>query len=266
MHSLLKLNPLRDMHYLQRTIPDLASFRLAYRFIKTWAVRRGIYSSKLGYLGGIHITLFLSRVAKLAFQGGRVVSAPELIVTFFKTYAKLDWACEMVFDPGFYVAKPRYFRSAREPAVILTLHTPKVNVARSATVPSVRILEAEFKRMDGLLSDPEMFKNGQTTWSDVLGSAQAGVENFLTSYPSYVKVNVQHWGAGGAKGRMLVGWLEWRCVSLLIGMLSAILVTFYLRHKAANTATRYSPQIPRHPRAHLASTVYGYGSARQRDL
>ncbi|KAL3440947.1 hypothetical protein BJX65DRAFT_289533 [Aspergillus insuetus] len=217
MHSLLKLNPLRDMHYLQRTIPDLATFRLAYRFIKTWAVRRGIYSSKLGYLGGIHITLLLSRVAKIAFPtAGRMVSAPDLIVSFFKTYAELDWAREMVFDPGFYSAPPRYFRSAREPAVILTLHTPKVNVARSATVPSVRILEAEFKRMDRLLSDPEMFKGVQSSWSDILSSADKGVDDFLTSYPSYVKVNVQHWGAGGAKGRMLVGWLEWRCVSLLV--------------------------------------------------
>ncbi|KAL3493496.1 hypothetical protein BJX62DRAFT_82097 [Aspergillus germanicus] len=217
MHSLLKLNPLRDMHYLQRTIPDLASFRLAYRFIKAWAVRRGIYSSKLGYLGGIHITLLLSRVAKLAFYStGRTVSAPELIVTFFRTYAELDWAREMVFDPGFYSAPPRYFRSAREPAVILTLHTPKVNVARSATVPSARILEAEFKRMDALLSDTDKVKNGQTSWSDILGSADKGVDDFLTSYPSYIKVNVQHWGAGGAKGRMLVGWLEWRCVSLLV--------------------------------------------------
>ncbi|KAJ0420597.1 hypothetical protein BJY00DRAFT_284115 [Aspergillus carlsbadensis] len=216
MHSLLKLNPLRDMHYLQRTIPDLASFRLAYRFVKTWALHRGIYSSKLGYLGGIHITLLLSRVCKLAFQGGKAVSAPDLIVTFFKTYAKLDWAREMVFDPGFYSAPPRYFRSAREPAVLLTLHTPKVNVARSATVPSVRILEAEFRRMDGLLPGCGSFKDGQMGWGDLLGSAEAGVRDFLTSYPSYVKVNVQHWGAGGAKGRMLVGWLEWRCVSLLV--------------------------------------------------
>ncbi|CEN62964.1 hypothetical protein ASPCAL09592 [Aspergillus calidoustus] len=215
MHSLLKLNPLRDMHYLQRTIPDLATFRLAYRFIKTWALRRGVYSSKLGYLGGIHITLLLSRVCKLAFSTGRMASAPDLIATFFKTYAQLDWAREMVFDPGFYAAPPRYFRSAREPAVILTQHTPKVNVARSATVPSIRILEAEFKRMDGLLSTVGG-QGGDLAWSDLLGSAEAGVEDFLAGYPSYIKVNVQHWGAGGAKGRMLVGWLEWRCVSLLV--------------------------------------------------
>ncbi|KAL3468085.1 hypothetical protein BJX64DRAFT_246849 [Aspergillus heterothallicus] len=211
IHSLLKLNPLRDMHYLQRTIPDLATFRLAYRFIKIWAQRRGIYSSKLGYLGGIHITLLLSRICKLSFQVSGIISAPDLIATFFKTYSQTQWARETIFDPTFYKTPPRHFRTAREPIVILTQHAPKINVARSATVPSARTLEAEFRRMGMLLSDSENLE-----WSDVLGCADTGVHEFLSSFPSYVKVNVQHWGAGGAKGRMLVGWLEWRCVTLLV--------------------------------------------------
>ncbi|KAL2820625.1 hypothetical protein BJX63DRAFT_379784 [Aspergillus granulosus] len=213
IHSLLKLNPLRDMHYLQRTIPDLATFRLAYRFIKTWAQRRGIYSSKLGYLGGIHLTLLLARICKLSFQQAGTISAPDLIATFFKTYSQTQWAHATIFDPGFYSTPPRYFRSAKEPIVILTQNTPKVNVARSATVQSARTLDMEFKRMDALLSESDHLMGG---WSDLLGSADAGVEDFLTSYPSYVKVNVQHWGAGDAKGRMLVGWLEWKCVGLLV--------------------------------------------------
>ncbi|KAL2843925.1 hypothetical protein BJY01DRAFT_215308 [Aspergillus pseudoustus] len=212
MHSLLKLNPLRDMHYLQRTIPDLASFRLAYRFIKTWAQRRGIYSSKLGYLGGIHITLLLARVCKLSFSSSAgPISALDLIPTFFRTYARTNWARETIFDNTFYSSPPRYFRTAREPMVILTQHTPKVNVARSAAVPSARTLEGEFARMDALLADAEGLE-----WADLTGAADTGVEDFLKAYPSYVKVNVQHWGAGGSQGRMLVGWLEWRCVTLLV--------------------------------------------------
>ncbi|KAL2869380.1 uncharacterized protein BJX67DRAFT_379398 [Aspergillus lucknowensis] len=213
MQSLLKLNPVRDMHYLQRTIPDLAAFRLAYRFIKIWAQRRGIYSSKLGYLGGIHIAQLLSRVCKLSFSKTGPGSPTDLIVTFFRSYAQFPWHRETVYDPGFYKTAPRYFRSAREPIVILTQHVPKVNVARSASLPSSRTLEQEFKRMDALLS-----RQGEITWTDLLGpvDTSSGVEDFLTSYPSYVKVNVQHWGAGAMKGRKLVGWLEWRCVSLLV--------------------------------------------------
>ncbi|KAL5356073.1 hypothetical protein BJX96DRAFT_142286 [Aspergillus floccosus] len=212
MRSLLKLNPLRDMHYLQRTIPDLATFRSAYRFIKTWAQRRGVYSAKLGYLGGIHITLLLSRICKLSFQKVGPLSAADMICTFFRYYAQFQWGRAIVYDPGFYKTAPRYFRTSREPIVILTQNTPKVNVARAASLPTSRTLEEEFKLMDRQLASPEI------TWADLLGPAgsSSGVDDFLTSYPSYAKINVQYWGAGAAKGRMLVGWLEWRCVSLLV--------------------------------------------------
>ncbi|RJE20582.1 DUF455 domain-containing protein [Aspergillus sclerotialis] len=212
MQSLLKLNPLRDMHYLQRTVPDVATFRLAYRFIKLWAQRRGIYSAKLGYLGGVHITLLLSRVCKLSFHRAGPISAVDMICTFFRYYARFQWDRDIIYDPGFYKKTPRYFRISREPVVILTQNAPKVNVARAASVPSARTLEQEFKRIDRQLTSPGI------TWTDVLGSVgnSSGVEDFLTSYPRYAKVNVQYWGAGAATGRMLLGWLEWRCVSLLV--------------------------------------------------
>ncbi|KAL4895100.1 hypothetical protein BDV59DRAFT_200352 [Aspergillus ambiguus] len=212
MRSLVKLNPLRDMHYLQRTIPDLATFRLAYRFIKTWAQRRGIYSAKLGYLGGVHITLLLARVCKISFQRAGPIAATDMICTFFQCYAQFDWSRTIVYDPGFYKAVPHYFRTSREPVVILTQNAPKVNVARAASIPTSWTLEQEFKHMHRQLSSPGI------TWTDILGTidGSSGVNDFLTSYPSYAKIDVQYWGAGSTKGRMLVGWLEWRCVSLLV--------------------------------------------------
>ncbi|KAK6819253.1 hypothetical protein RU639_008103 [Aspergillus parasiticus] len=212
MQSLLKLNSLRDMHYLQRTIPDLASFRLAYRFIKIWAQRRGIYSSKLGYLGGIHITLLLARICTLSFRQAGTISAADIITTFFKHYAQFNWEKQVVYDPSFYKSPPRYFRPQREPLVILSQHQPKVNVARAASIPSTRTLVQEFQRADQLLSKQDV------TWEQLAGSIEnsTGAEEFLKSYRSYAKVNVQYWGGAATKGRMLVGWLEWRCVSLLV--------------------------------------------------
>ncbi|THC88586.1 hypothetical protein EYZ11_011965 [Aspergillus tanneri] len=191
MQSLLKLNSLRDMHYLQRTIPDLASFRLAYRMIKIWAQRRGIYSSKLGYLGGMHIALLLSRICKLSFRQTGTISAVDMVSTFFKHYARFDWTQDIIYDPGFYLSVPRYFRSAREPLVILTQHAPKVNVARAASQLSTRTLEQEFQRADQLFSMPDV------TWDRVAGAVEgsSGEEDFLRSYRSYAKVDVQYWGA-----------------------------------------------------------------------
>ncbi|KAE8143771.1 hypothetical protein BDV38DRAFT_3094 [Aspergillus pseudotamarii] len=212
MQSLLKLNSLRDMHYLQRTIPDLASFRLAYRFIKLWAQRRGIYSSKLGYLGGIHITLLLGRICTLSFRQAGSISTADIVTTFFKHYALFNWEKNVVYDPSFYKSAPRYFRPQREPLVILSQHQPKVNVARAASIPSTRTLVQEFQRADQLLS-----RQG-VTWEQLAGSVEnsTGADEFFKSYRSYAKVNVQYWGGAATKGRMLVGWLEWRCVSLLV--------------------------------------------------
>ena len=257
MQSLLKLNPLRDMHYLQHTIPDMATFRLAYRFIKLWAQRRGIYSAKLGYLGGVHITLLLSRICKLSFHRAGPVSAADMICTFFRYYAQFQWDRDIIYDPGFYKKPPRYFRSSREPMVILTQNAPKVNVSRAASVPSASTLDQEFKRMDRQLTSPGI------TWTDLLGrvGSPSGVDDFLTSYPRYAKINVQYWGAGAATGRKLLGWLEWRCVSLLVGGFSPLSGFRFALN--TNNPVRYPPKVPRFARSNLARAIYRYGRSQR---
>ncbi|EED15718.1 DUF455 domain protein [Talaromyces stipitatus ATCC 10500] len=208
MQSLLKLNAVRDLEYLQRTIPDLATFRKAYRFIKAWAKCRGIYSSKLGYLGGIHITLLLALVCKLSFRESGATHESDILCTFFSYYAHFDWKNDLVYDTTYYTVEPKYHRSSREPLVILSIHPPKVNVAHASTVPSVKTLEEEFDRANRLIS-----KAG-VSWEDIAG--QTGIYQFLNAYPSYIKVDVQYWAKAVAKGRALFGWLEFRCVSLLV--------------------------------------------------
>ena len=223
IQSLGKLAPFRDLDYLKRTIPDLATFRIAHRFIRAWATQRGIYSSKFGYLGGIHITLMLSRVCKLLFRDAGAVTAADIICTFFHHYANFDWEAQMVFDPFFYKKQPRQHQPAREPLVILGLHAPRVNVAHTASFPSARTVIEELKRADRLTS------GANTAWSEIIGnsgtewaaSGRPGAANeFLGSYNSYIKINVQYWGVSLIKGIALVGWLESRCVPLLVGMFS----------------------------------------------
>lgn len=218
IRTLEKLAPFRDLDYLQRTIPDLTSFRIAHRFIRAWATQRGINSSKFGYLGGIHITLMLSRVCKLLFREEGAVTTADIICTFFHHYAEFDWKTTMVFDPFFHKQQPRPHQSAREPMVILGLHAPRVNVAHTASPHSTWTVVNEFKRVDNLLS------NAQLTWERLVGASGTGIEGlggavqeFLTSYSSYAKIDVHYWGVSPTKGNLLVGWLESRCVYLLVG-------------------------------------------------
>ncbi|KAF2810760.1 uncharacterized protein BDZ99DRAFT_386184 [Mytilinidion resinicola] len=224
MQSLRKLKAFRDQDYLQRTIPDLAAFRTAYRSIKLWAQQRGIYSAKFGYLGGIHITLMLSRVCKLVsvLRGTAGITAADIVSIFFHHYAEFNWKSDMVFDPFFDKQAPRYSRLTREPMVVLGFHTPNFNTANTASVPSVNTLIEEFKRADSILCEEKM------TWSKFLGGSirdnvnavesRPGAQDFLQTYQNYIKIGVNYWGPSLKKGSGLVGWLESKCVLLLVGM------------------------------------------------
>jgi poly(A) polymerase Pap1 len=223
--TLAKLKPVRDLYYVLRTIPDFAAFRAAYHLIKVWAKQRGIYSPKFGYLGGIHISILLSRVCKLLSCDGGYVSIPTIITTFFNHYAHFDWKNKMVFDPFFH-KRLRYTRTAREPMVILGYHAPSLNTAHTASLPSVRTISEELGRADRLLSTEGI------SWPQFLGrrddSSMTGVNEgsseFLKAYKSYVKIDVQFWGVSLAKGSQYVGWLESRCVMLLVGKYSTSLL------------------------------------------
>ncbi|KAI1326246.1 hypothetical protein F5Y16DRAFT_375716 [Xylariaceae sp. FL0255] len=208
--TLAKLKPVRDMYYIRHTVPDYAAFRTAYHVIKLWAKRRGVYSSKFGLLGGIHISILLSRVCKMLSQNGESVSLPSLLTTFFSHYASFNWTSDMVFDPFFH-KNLRYVRTAREPLAILGLHPPSLNTAHAASLPSVRTISEEFERADASLSEEG------ATWEKFLDSKQ-GSSEFLSTFKTFVKIDVQFWGVSLAKGSGFVGWLESRCVMLLVDL------------------------------------------------
>lgn len=207
--TLNKLKPIRDLDYVRRSVPDIVKFRLAHRLVKTWAKRRGIYALKYGYLGGIPITVLLARIHKLLAHDSAVVSLSDLLVTFFNHYAGCNWRSDIAFDPFFH-RQLNYRRTDREALAILGYAPPALNTCLAASVPSVRTIAEEFQRADTMLSEEGM------TWSRFLETD--GSADFLKSYKSYIKINVQFWGGSLTKGRGLVGWLESRCVSLLVDL------------------------------------------------
>ncbi|KAJ4290837.1 hypothetical protein N0V90_010032 [Kalmusia sp. IMI 367209] len=223
--SLRKLKPIRDLTYIQRTLPSTSSFRLAYHFIKQWATGRGIYSTKFGYFGGIHITLMLSWVCKRIAHDTGSVSAGDLILSFFNHYSHFDWQTEMVYDAFFHKNKPRYQRSTRDAMVILGFHAPNSNIAHTSTVPGLQVLVSELRRAKELLSAPGM------TWGHFLAADtpeeegtpfRPATDSFLTTFESYVKIDIQYWGRALSKGKGLIGWVESRCIALVVDIHKAL--------------------------------------------
>lgn len=214
--TLMALRTYKDLDYVQRSVPDIVVFRLAHRFVKTWAEIRGIYSAKLGYLSGIQITILLIRVHKRLVTQTVWPTVPELLATFFKEYAMFDWENDLIFDECFH-KNLSYSRTSREPLVILSYFPPGINTSSAATTSSVRTIRSEFQLAAKSLDQV----NG--TWADLLRvsipdcptSGSLAADEFLMCHHIYVKISVQYWGGSTIKGRGFIGWVESRFPSLL---------------------------------------------------
>ncbi|GKU15138.1 unnamed protein product [Fusarium langsethiae] len=214
--TLTKLKPVRDLFYLRRSLPDMVQYRMAHLFIKSWAQARGIYSAKFGFLGGIHISVLLVPICKALASGSETVSPTDIVVTFFRHYCNFDWKNSMVFDPFFH-KDLRYNRTFREPLCLLGWHAPALNTAPIASNPTVMAIAAEMERANRLLSEDGC------TWNSVLGlqstqevGGSKGAMEFLHEFKTYIKIDANYWGPSQEKSGRFIGWLESRCVMLLV--------------------------------------------------
>ncbi|KLO89230.1 poly(A) polymerase [Fusarium fujikuroi] len=216
--ALAKLKPVRDLFYLRRSLPDMVQYRMAHLFIKSWAQARGIYSAKFGFLGGIHISVLLVPVCKALAYENETVTPADIVVTFFHHYSEFDWKNAMVFD-SFFHKELTYNRTFREPLCLIGWHAPALNTAPVASIPTVATISSEFGRAKKLLSDDDC------TWSKLLGiepetalgsiQAPASTE-FLHAFKTYIKIDAHYWGPSQEKSGRFIGWLESRCVMLLV--------------------------------------------------
>jgi len=139
------------------------------------------------------------------------LSAYEVLKLFFEHYATFKYDEDTVGDPDF--ASTTQFRrtASREPLVISTIHSPVVNVANAASQHSVQTLRDQM-----LLANQQMDQN--CSWVELSGGPD-GEAQFLNSFGHFVKIDLRYWGRNTARGRSLVGWIESRCVHLLVGKL-----------------------------------------------
>ncbi|PTB39778.1 hypothetical protein M441DRAFT_419895 [Trichoderma asperellum CBS 433.97] len=218
LQTLAKLKPARDPFYLRRSIPDMTKYRVAHLFIKAWAQSRGLYAAKYGMLGGIHISSMLVPVCKALANESETVSTADILTTFFQHYSQFNWEKGVVFDP-FYHLGLRYHRTFREPLCLLGWHGPSLNAASTASISTVNALTSELTRAAALFDQEDM------TWGKFLGLEQSrapssliekGAADFLASYRTYIKINARYWGSSQQKGRKYLGWLESRCISILV--------------------------------------------------
>ncbi|CAN8103080.1 unnamed protein product [Discula destructiva] len=243
--TLWALKAYRELDYVQRSVPDIAPFRLAHRFIKIWAEGRGIYSGKFGYLSGSQITILLTRVQKRLARSLAAFSLSELLEAFFEDYASFDWEKNMASDEFFH-DDLQYHRTKSEPLAILGYYQPTLNTSLSASVSSAWTVKREFQHQWDLL------KRKVRSWADLLqpvfpvGRVLGGHLPLLTwknwksasrsldlfaNYRHYIKISAQYSGGSTTRGRGFVSWVESRFKSLLVD----------LDTKASNARFRFWP-------------------------
>ena len=207
------LGACRDRKRLYDSYPSFPSFQLAFRLVKLYCTRRGIYGPHMGFLGDTHLEVMMRLMAKRLPDSS---SAYEFIKEFFRMYSSFDWASQTLSVTG-----PRvvYERSPQEPMVILSPECAAVNVAASASLSTRQTIIKELcLAYDSLAEGAPL----EEIWASEATSFAA----FLSEYPGFAKIDVGYWGASCTGARALIGYIEsWLTrVSLLRTLLSLILM------------------------------------------
>lgn len=85
--SVLSLNGCRVTDTILSTVPNIENFRLTLRCIKLWASRRGVYSNKLGYPGGVAWAILTARICQLY----PYATSQQLVRHFFRVTSLWKW-------------------------------------------------------------------------------------------------------------------------------------------------------------------------------
>jgi hypothetical protein len=221
--SLLAINAFRDMSHLQHTIPDLDAYRIAHRYLALFLKRRGLYSARFGYLGGIQLSLMLNRVVKLMsrsssrsslssstaipsdtsnnISGAVQVSTSGLtpasiIRTFLSHYSDAESYLAPILDPDHPHDYSFHDRNSRPekgpPALILPpLFTPaaRSNTAYASSPLSVAALRAEFTLAASKLAETGVSKG----WNWCLRPRNDSIREFFSSWEGFIRIRLDVW-------------------------------------------------------------------------
>ncbi|KAJ3336022.1 hypothetical protein HDU93_003856 [Gonapodya sp. JEL0774] len=183
---------LRDALVLSQMVPaqHKQTFPDFIRLLKLWAARRGVYSARLGFLGGAAVTVMVVRWLR---SGGD----PTDPLDFFKTFASWDYFRRVVsVGDGAQRSIGRSSNSGtgvsiskdNPPLQVLAPSPPHVNLVRNSTLHTLRQLQEELARAERVLS--EQLAAGKE-WTAVLDKlCEDGTEEFLIKYDKFVRIKI----------------------------------------------------------------------------
>lgn len=190
--SIRSLSVPRVASLVLELVPDGSVFRACLRIIRLWAARRGIYSNKQGFLGGISWTILVAFVCQM-FPHAAVSS---VVHRFFTVMSTWSWPAPIL------LAKPyenprvtacdqwsplKHHHDRAHLMPIISPGFPAVNTAVNVNHSTMRVLMDEFTRgkriMDELQSRGH---SGSPAWVQLFEPTE-----FLVRYDHHVVIELR---------------------------------------------------------------------------
>ena len=156
--TILSLNGSRVTDRILSVIakPHIEIFKLALRAIKLWAKRRGIYSNKLGYLGGVSWAIL---VAYICHHYPNCTTPADIVRMFFHWWHLWQWPkpvrireitnmeSNMPITAGLAMWNPEQnIRDRTHLMPILTPAHPSMNTTYNVSKSTLRVIKQEITR------------------------------------------------------------------------------------------------------------------------
>ena len=148
--SVRSLNGCRVTDMILNLVPNIESFRMTLRAIKLWAKRRGVYSNKVGFLGGVQCAMLTCRIVQLYPK-----SSPSFILPrFFRYLLEHPWPNPVLLTrvapfPGLRQEQwnPRLNLHDRMHVMpIITPAFPSMNSTHNVSLSTLRAMKEEWER------------------------------------------------------------------------------------------------------------------------
>jgi len=165
-------------------VPNGETFRITLRTIKLWAKRRGIYSNKLGFLGGVSWALLCARTCQLYPN-----ASPSVLVSrFFHLFAIWKWpkAIYLIHCINDLSDKHAWKPNGKEKHLmpIITPANPCQNSTYNVTASTLYHMTNEFERGKELLCNGS-WKDPHSTWKQLFDKC-----DFFSNFRLFVKVEI----------------------------------------------------------------------------
>ncbi len=179
------LNGPRVTEMITKLVPNYDAFLAVVRCIRLWAKKRGLYSNKMGYLGGVNCNLLVAFVCQLYPRA----AAARLLERFFSILKDWKWPTPIMLTPpydaglGLEVWDPAYGNNRYHTMPILTPAYPSMNSSMSVSRGTLEVMRAELAL--GHERVKQALERGSEGWEALFAEP-----NFVVAHSKYLAVEI----------------------------------------------------------------------------